>query len=369
MANYSILIVLIVTMSLAVSGCSENTEVKSKHSFVGEELVVGAFGGAVGDQMKNLAGDILTSLTGADVKFVHGTSRLHLKALLDAKEQGKKPPFDVVLLDGVVLQPAEDNDLLERATEEDIPMLEQLIDQALPKGNYGPAFQFFSVGIAYDPAALKQAGVAIPTSWADFWKPELKGHIAIPGIFHTAGMDFVIAAAQVSGGNPLTVEGAKKGIDHIKALGPALIYQKMAPLKEKIDSGEIWMFPIYNSRAYNWINNGSRLAFTYPKERGFGHLTTISTVKGASNKKLANLFVNLVLTQGYQYGQATQTPFGPVNINVIEPLSSFPRIVERCPLGEAGLRKLTIPPWKAINKIRPEIEAYWAEKFPEAKDE
>jgi len=353
---------------ILLSGCGEdNNKPRSRYSFVGEELVIGGFGGSVGNQMKVLAGDTLESLTGADVRFVYGTSRLHLKTLLEAKEKGEKPPFDIVLLDGIVLQPAEDQGLLEKAKEEDIPQLGNLIDQALPRGEYGPAFQFFSVGIAYDYAALSQAGIKEPTSWADFWKPELKGHVAIPGIYHTAGMDFAIAAASVAGANPFSLDGLKKGIDHIKKLDPALIYQKMAPLKEKIDEGQIWMFPIYNSRAYNWINNGSRLRFTYPKEKGFGHLTTISTVKGTSNKRLADMFINLVLTQGYQYGQAVETPFGPVNSQVIEPLSRFPKIVQRSPLGEEGLKKLTIPPWKTVNKIRADVETYWFKHFPKSK--
>jgi putative spermidine/putrescine transport system substrate-binding protein len=363
--EYFPFITIILIMSIMISGCGASSEnSKGQHNFVGEELVIGSFGGELGTQMKNLAGDIIESLTGADVRYVHGTSRLHLKALLDAKNEGKKPPFDVVLLDGVVIQLAEDKDLLEKATQEDIPQMEHLIDQALPQGNYGPAFQFFSVGIAYDYAAIAQAGVAEPTSWGDFWKPELKGHVAVPGIYHTAGIDFVMAATQVGGGNPVNLEDIKRGIDRIKALEPALIYQHMEPLKERIDKGEIWMFPIYNSRAYNWIGKGSRLRFCYPKERGFGHLTTISTVKGASNKKLADLFVNLVLTQGYQYAQAIETPFGPVNVNVVGPLGEFPKIGERCPLGGAGLERLTIPPWKSINVIRTEIEQYWFEKFP-----
>jgi len=364
-SRYLKIVVFILLASLTISGCGDSNKAKSKYSFVGEELVVGSFGGALGTQMRNLAGDIIESLTGADVRFVHGTSRTHLKALIDAKKKGEKPPFDVVLLDGVVLQPAEEMDLLVKAIEEDIPQMEHLINQAMPQGNYGPAFQFFSVGIAYDYAALATAGIAEPTSWGDFWKPELKGHVAIPGIYHTAGIDFVMAATQIAGGNPTSLDGMEKGIDLIKKLEPALVYHKMVPLRERLDAGEIWMFPVYNSRAYNWISKGSRIRFCYPKERGFGHLTTISTFKGTKKKRLADMFVNLVLTQGYQYAQAIETPFGPVNGQVMGPLGAFPKISERFPLGEAGLDKLVIPPWKAINAIRPDVEKYWFAKFPE----
>ena len=355
----------LVLVMLALSlfpGCNEEKANKSTQSYVGRELKVACFGGVTQRQMQVLAGQIFENLTGAQVKFIKGTSRLHLEALQKAK--GAEPPFDVVLLDGIIQQIAAREGLLHKSTVDDIPLIEELVAQAKPRVNGGPAFQFFSVGIAYDPAALDEANIPEPTSWSDFWRPELRGHVAVPSVYHASGIDFIQAAARKAGGSPETLEGLKKGIDAIAELKPAMIYRSVQKLHDGFQGEKIWIAPIYNSRAHNWIGQNIRIAFTHPKEKGFGHLTTINVAKGTKDKKLAEMFINLVLTQGYQYAQAIETPYGPVHSQVIEPLAHFPDVVKRFPLGEEGLSKLFVANWETINSIRPEVEKYWFTKFP-----
>ena len=354
----SVLLVLMV-----FSGCTEKKEVSSSQSYAGSELKVAGFGGTTQRQMQVLAGQIFENLTGAQVKFIRGTSRLHLETL--EKANGVNPPFDVVLLDGIIQQIASRKGLLHKSTVDDIPLIEELVPQAKPRVVGGPAFQFFSVGIAYDPAALDEADVPDPSSWSDFWRPELRGHVAVPSVYHASGIDFIQAAARKAGGSPETLEGLKKGIDAIAELKPAMIYRSVKKLKEAIEEEKIWIVPLYNSRAHSWIGQHMRLAFTHPKEKGFGHLTTINVTKGTKNKKLAEMFINLVLTQGYQYAQAIETPYGPVHNQVIDPLAHYPKVVERFPLGQEGLADLYVANWELINSLRPEVEKYWFSKFPD----
>jgi len=354
--------------ALVFAGCGGAPTAPSSTSHANQVLTVAGFGGATQQQMHAMAGQIFEQLTGAQVKYVVGTSRKHLKTLQAAK--GGPVPFDLVLLDGIIQQMAAKDDLLYEGTADDLPNLEQLMQQAKPRVKGGPAFQFFSVGILYDPAALSEAGLPEPGSWADFWRPELKGHVAVPSIFHAAGLDFVQAAARVAGGDPSTIEGLKKGVVAIAKLEPAIIYGgSLDVVQEAMQDGKVWMAPMYNSRAFHWIGEGLRAAYNLPREGGFGHLTTINVVKGTPRKQLADLFANLLLTPGYQYAQAIETPYGPVNKAVIGPLAHFPDVTARFPFGEDGLAALYVPNWDTMNSLRGQVEAAWFEQFPKEQKE
>ena len=326
------------------------------------ELRVAVFGTTSEMMLRTIAEEAFEHLTDTKVSFTGGTSRIHLQQLRNRK--GSRPPFDVVLLDGVVQEIAANEGLLERATEAEIPQMEHLLDQAQPRVSGGPAMYFYSVGILYNPKALKEAGIEKPKSWGDFWNPKLKGHVAVPHIYHASGLDFVLAAATVAGKSRETLEGLKAGIDAIATLEPELVYTAVEPLENALDEGKIWMLPAYSYGAYKWIRDGKSLAYALPRERGFGHVTTINTVKNSPRSKLANQFIDLVISQGFQFGLAIETPFGPVRDDVIKSLSRFPRITERFPCGEEGFAKLYVPLWEELNKMRPSVEAYWFEKFP-----
>jgi len=218
------LVSFVLLLGLVAGGCSSDSQTdptNSTGSYQGQTLTIASFGGAVKEQMNGLAGEVFESLTGARIEWVQGTSRTHMKALRAAK--GKTPPFDVVMLDGIIQQMAGAEGLLETLTEDEVPQMKNLIPQAKTQ-NGGPAFQFFSVGIAYNHDALSEAGLHEPATWRDFWRPELKGHVAVPSILHAAGIDFVIAAAIVEGKDPETLEGLKAGIDAIARLEPAHVF-------------------------------------------------------------------------------------------------------------------------------------------------
>ena len=351
------IVVTLLCVCLLWAGCNDN-ETSSKPG----ELRVAVFGTTSELMLRTIAEEAFEHLTQTKVTFIGGTSRIHLQQMRNRK--GSLPPFDVVLLDGIVQEIAAKEELLERASESSIPQMEHLLDQAQPRVAGGPAMYFYSVGILYNPKAFTKAGIEKPKSWGDFWNPKLKGHVAVPNIYHASGLDFVQAAASVAGKSRETLAGLKAGVDAIAQLEPALIYSAVEPLENALDEEQIWILPAYSYGAYKWIREGKDLAYVLPRERGFGHVTTINTVKNTSRSKLANKFINLVISQGFQYGLAIETPFGPVRDDVIEELSRFPKITERFPCGEEGFSKLYVPHWEELNKMRPSVEAYWFQKFP-----
>ena len=326
------------------------------------ELRVAVFGTTSEMMLRTIAEEGFEHLTKTRVTFIGGTSRIHLQQMRNRK--GSRPPFDVVLLDGIVQEIAAKEGLLERATESNVPQIEHLLDQAQPRVAGGPAMYFYSVGILYNPKAFEEAGIEKPKSWGVFWNPKLKGHVAVPSIYHASGLDFVQAAASVAGKSRETLEGLKAGVDAIKKIEAAMVYSAVEPLENALDNGDIWILPAYSYGAHKWIQEGKDLAYVLPRERGFGHVTTINTVKNSPRKRLANMFIDLVISQGFQYGLAIETPFGPVREDVIKSLARFPKIVERFPCGEEGFAQLYVPHWETLNEMRPAVESYWFEKFP-----
>jgi spermidine/putrescine-binding protein len=66
--------------------------------------------------------------------------------------------------------------------------------------------------IAYNTNLVKTP----PASWADVWKAEFKGKLAIPDISGTSGQQFLMAAARLHGGSLENIdpgfEGEEEGI-------------------------------------------------------------------------------------------------------------------------------------------------------------
>ena len=353
-AMTALLVLLLATLT---SACIFEEEAKTS-----KELRVAVFGTTSEMLLRTIVSEAFESLTPCKISFIGGTSRLHLQELRSSEDG--RPPFDVVLLDGIIQEVAAAEGHLERSSELEIPEIDELLPQAQPRVDGGPAMYFYSVGILYNPGAFVQAGIPEPKTWGDFWNPALKGHVAVPQIYHASGIDFVQAAASVAGGSRGTIEGLKAGVDHIAKLEPAMVYSSLEPLLKEMEAGKIWILPAYSYSAHRWIQQGRELAFIHPKDKGFGHVTTINKVKNTDRDLLANKFISLVLSKGFQYGLAIETPFGPVRRDVITPLSRFPRLVERFPCGEKGFSKLFVPHWETLNELRPSVEAYWFKHFP-----
>jgi putative spermidine/putrescine transport system substrate-binding protein len=307
-------------------------------------LRVACYGGAFTATQLKYAGSIFTLRTGIDIQWIDGNPTDHLAKMLASR--GRAAPFDVVYLDEYVQESAIAAKTVMKLDPSIVTNLKYLYDKAKNPDGYGPAINFWSVGLAYNTDLFEKNGISAPTSWADLWNPKLAGKIALPDITQSSAKDLIIATARLNGGDEKNADMAFKKLAEIQ---PLYYYRSSADLESKMTSGDAWITVWNNARPANLIDKGVPLKFIYPKEGGFGHESTIDVVAGTPHPKEAMMFVNQVLDPLAQLGQANEVPYGPVNKLIAPILAEYPKLASRFPSSPEDLAKLYIANPKDVN--------------------
>lgn len=317
-------------------------------------LRVASYGGAFTETQAKYAGDLFTLRTGINIEWIDGNPTDHLAKMIASK--GREAPFDVVYLDEYVQDSAMGADVIEKIDPASVPNMKYLYDKALNKEGFGPAVNFWSVGIAYNTQLFAENNIPEPTSWADLWNPQLAGKIALPDITQSSAKDLIIATARLSGGDETNLGDAFAKLGEIQ---PLYYYRSSADLESKMTAGEAWITVWNNARPANLIDKGVPLKFIHPKEGGFGHVSTIDVVKGTPHAEAALQFINQVLDPLTQLGQANQVPYGPTNKLVTPILAEYPDLAKRFPSSPEDLEQLYIPNAKVVNGQYPQWVDAW----------
>lgn len=317
-------------------------------------LKVANFGGQFTESQKKYAGDIFTARTGVKIQYIDGNPKDHLAKLIASR--GREVPYDVVYLDVNVQAEALKAGLLEKLDPKIVTNLAHLYDLAKHKEGYGPLMIFLSFGIAYNTNKFQENGIPPITSWGDLWHPKLQGRIALPDITTVGGQATVIAAAWLGGGNEKNPE---PGFERLSKLNVRYFFTSSAALKSRFLSGDIWVAPWYNGRAWGMIDEGFPLKFVIPKEKGIDASTTIDMVKGTKHPIEAQKYINQVLDPLAQLGQANEIPYGPTNKLLAPVLKAYPEFAQKFPASPEDVAQLYAPDWERVN------ESYqdWVDKW------
>jgi putative spermidine/putrescine transport system substrate-binding protein len=235
--------------------------------------------------------------------------------------------------------------------------LGKLYDEAKQKDGYGPAMLFWAWGLVYNEEAFRKAGIPEPTSWEDLWNPKLSGKVGISDIGGPGGIDFVLKAAELSGGG---VDNLQPGLDKIAKLKVASFFNSSNALAVSMTSGDIWVAPLNNGRSWGMIDSGFKGRFIIPKEGGYSHITSIDVVASTRSPKEAQEFVNFVLDPVAQLGQAFEIPYGPVNKTLETTMLAYPEVSKKFPMpGNAMMKRLSDPNWNVIFDNFPAVINAW----------
>lgn len=314
-------------------------------------LRVANFGGAFHDLQRKYAAHLFTRRTGIKVEFIDGNDRDHVAKLAAAK--GTNVPFDVVYLDDDVHAQAIKLKLIQKFDPELVPNAKRLIDGALDE--YGPLFQYNSMGIGYNAEKFAAAGIPVPTSWEDLWSEKLAGRVAVPELGHPAGRAFLIQATRIAGGDENTLE---KGIDKIAKLKAHSYYTSTTQVEALFQTGDIWATIIANGRLWNLATRFPAVKFVNPKEGGVLSASRIDIVAGTPNAKAANLYVNSVIDPLHQLGQVAELSFGPYNKDIAALVPNYPEFATKI----ARYDELYVPKWDAVNANLDKAVALWARR-------
>ena len=206
----------------------------------GEELVVATFGGTFVDNSKKCHATAFEKATGASVKYVLGSS---VQTMAKLRAAGARADFDVAYMDSQIVKQAKAEGLLQPLETAKIEHWNDLYDASRDKDGYWVSMMFAGTIITYNTNLVKTP----PTSWADLWKPEWKGKLAIPDISGTSGQQFLMAAARLNGGS---VENIEPGFEAIKKLKPniQMMYTQPDQIIPLFERGDIALAVWYTDR-------------------------------------------------------------------------------------------------------------------------
>jgi len=103
---------------------------------------------------------------------------------------------------------------------------------------------------------------ADPTAFADLWDERYRGKVGLVD----PSFVFAMIAAALGGGTPIDdLEAAKPRMLELKDLG-ARVYTSNEAVAQALESGEIWITPMWRARGFQWRSAGLPVADVAPAE-------------------------------------------------------------------------------------------------------
>jgi spermidine/putrescine-binding protein len=315
-----------------------------------EELVVATFGGTFADNSKKCHAAVFEKATGASVKYVLGSS---VQTAAKLRAAGARAEVDVAYMDSQIVKQMEAEGLLQPLDAPKIDHWADLYDASRDKDAYWVSMMFAGTVITYNTNLVKTP----PASWADLWKPEWKGKLAIPDISGTSGQQFLMAAARLNGGS---IENIDPGFEAIKKLKPnvQMMYTQPDQIIPLFERGDIAVAVWYTDRTGAAAAKGVPVAAAYPKEGAIGIVPTVSVPKSSQKRELAQKYIAVLLSPEGQLCFA-QTQFaGPTNKKVRLP-ADLGKLV---PYGDI-VQQMYFPDTDVVAKKFPEWSERWGREI------
>jgi putative spermidine/putrescine transport system substrate-binding protein len=268
------LIILVASM-LALAGLPARAQ---------DKLVVSIWGGSWRDLVASTAAKKFTEQTGVAVEFITGGT---IDRLNKAKLAKGNPESDLTFTTSHVGWLYANDDLYEKLDLAKIPNARNLVEQAkISPWHIGTWAYVYTIG--YRPDLMK--GVTF-TSWADLWKPEVKGKLAAPDFDPS---HIITVAALLSGGDAATWE---KGQARLKQLKPSFkaFYTNDANSQQLIANGETPVQVILSMNAHYMAGEGVPIQLVIPREGAVLGIDTIAIMKGSPRTELAYKFIDTLL--------------------------------------------------------------------------
>jgi putative spermidine/putrescine transport system substrate-binding protein len=273
-------------------------------AFAADKLVVSVWGGSWKEMIADIIGKRFTAETGVEVEFITGGT---IDRLNKAKLSQDNPESDITFTTSHVGWLYVTSGLFEPLDLSKVPNAANLVDAARISPYHVGTWAYVYT-IAYRPDLVKNITFE---SWADLWKPEVKGLLAAPDFDPS---HIIAVAAILSGGDAAHWE---KGQAKLKELKPSFkaFYTNDANSQQLIASGETPVQIMLSMNAHFMIKEGAPIKLVIPKEGAVLGVDTIAIMKGSKHIDLAHKFINLALDPEVQAQIATFKKGSPTVIN------------------------------------------------------
>ena len=279
----------------------------------GTTLTVSTWGGVTQDGIKAYAQKEFEKQTGATLAFDIGGQGARYNKLL---AQRASPPADVFFSTDEAVVAGYRAGILTPANRKNVPNAANIQDWALSVKEFGTAttipgapYTLIAYVLAHNPEVVKDK----PTSWADMWRPEFHGKLALAAPVHSQMPAFVIIAAELAGGSAANPEPGFKKLAELRPSKLTIFWTDWAPLNK---TGDVTLATEFDYYLETMKAQKYPIDYVIPKEKGIGVPEYVSIVKGTKNQELAEIFLNLMLEPSVQEPFAIETYQGPTNKNV-----------------------------------------------------
>jgi putative spermidine/putrescine transport system substrate-binding protein len=265
------------------------------------------------------------------------------------REQRGFPATDVMLLETGVAARAQEEGLLDPLDVVSMPLMKELISQAILPGLAGPALVLDSLALGFGPTAEGQA----PRAWRNLWDPFYGARIALQTPPDPVGLAMTaVAAALFGGGDPKT--SLEIAMSALSRLGPrVMLWDPYPDITSAIVGGDAGIGPVWNARAQRLVSG--RLVVAIPEDGTPYLATTVNLVKGARQPEAARTLIAWLLGPEGQRLLVETMFYGPVNTKLDLPAASLARAGA---LPAMVGRRIEMD-WIGITLMRAQITAAW----------
>jgi spermidine/putrescine transport system substrate-binding protein len=180
-----------------------------------------------------------------------------------------------------------DKSLLKNLGNLDPKLMNQTFD---PDNTYSIPYMWGSTAIAVN---IKDPAAAQVTSYADLWKPELKGKILLPNDMRgVLGMGLKRLGYSLNETDPAKVAEACELL--LPLMDSVRVFDSDSP-KQPLLNNEVQAAVLWNGEAFVASGENSDISYVYPKEGFSLWVDNLCIPKNAANVENAHIFIDYLL--------------------------------------------------------------------------
>lgn len=223
--------------------------------------------------------------------------------------RGQEPEFDIAHMSPSAHFQGAEAGIWEEITPELVPNMAEILPFAVDRDKY-VGWGVLAFGLEANVEAIEEAGAEVPTAWADLWKPEFEGKVAVEDFSNAYGQAFFDMIAQSRGGQDEAFAALRELRDSICCFpfSPAEVDNLL--LQE-----EAWLAPNSDTRTNLLAAKGAPVRFIYPTDGAGAWLVHLDIPKNSPRREMALKLMNYVLSPEIQSRLAQHAKVGPVNPN------------------------------------------------------
>ena len=151
-----------------------------------------------------------------------------------------------------------------------------------------------------------------PQSWADLWRPDLKGKIVLPEVVHSIGLYIVAIGAIAAGKSPKDAEAGFDMLKRMRDQNPIFV-NSTDSIQNAFQSGEAQVGLLYKSQTFTVADRGAKVSWVFPKEGAIEIAWGTAIAKGCKNREWAETYLNMLIDPQYQPFFAKKFNYGGSN--------------------------------------------------------